>query len=86
MLFRSVTGKPKKFYYNGLKMMIKYNPEAYIVPITINDSWKVFKYGKFPLGMFNNIKFETHTPIKINSLSVDELLQKTEATIVSKIK
>ena len=66
--------------------MIKYNPDAYIVPITINDSWKVFKYGKFPLGMFNNIKFETHTPIKINSLSVDELLQKTEVTIVSQIK
>ena len=54
---RSVTGKPKKFYYNGLKMMIKYNPEAYIVPITINNSWKVFKYGKFPLGMFNKIQF-----------------------------
>jgi 1-acyl-sn-glycerol-3-phosphate acyltransferase len=67
-------------------MMIKYNPEAYIVPITINNSWKVFKYGKFPLGMFNNIKFETHQPIKIDSLSVDELLQKTEATIVSKVK
>jgi 1-acyl-sn-glycerol-3-phosphate acyltransferase len=83
---RSVTGKPKKFHYNGLKMMIKYNPEAYIVPITINNSWKVFKYGKFPLGMFNNIKFETHQPIKIDSLSVDELLQKTEATIVSKVK
>jgi hypothetical protein len=36
--------------------------------------------------MFNNIKFETHQPIKIDSLSVDQLLQKTEATIVSKIK
>jgi len=56
--------------------MIKYNPEAYIVPITINNSWKVFKYGKFPLGMFNKIQFETHKPIKIDSLTVDELLQK----------
>ena len=83
---RSVTGKPKKFYYSGLKMMIKYNPEAYIVPITINNSWKVFKYGKFPLGMFNRIKINTHKPLKIDSLPVDELLQKVEATIVSRIK
>lgn len=83
---RSVTGKPKKFYYSGLKMIIKYNPEAYIVPITINDSWKVFKYGKFPLGMFNKITLETHQPIKIDALPIDELLQKTEALIISKIK
>ena len=83
---RSVTGKPKKFYYSGLKMMIKYNPEAYIVPITINNSWKVFKYGKFPLGMFNRIKINTHKPLKIDSLPVDELLQKVEVTIVSRIK
>ena len=83
---RSVTGKPKKFYYSGLKMMVKYNPEAYIVPITINNSWKVFKYGKFPLGMFNRIKINTHKPLKIDSLPVDELLQKVEATIVSSIK
>ena len=83
---RSVTGKPKKFYYSGLKMMIKYNPETYIVPITINNSWKVFKYGKFPLGMFNRIKINTHKPLKIDSLPVDELLQKVEATIVSRIK
>ncbi len=83
---RSVTGKPKKFYYSGLKMMVKYNPEAYIVPITINNSWKVFKYGKFPLGMFSRIIINTHKPLKIDSLPVDELLQKVEATIVSRIK
>ena len=83
---RSVTGKPKKFSFNGLKMLVKYNPEAYIVPITINNSWKVFKYGKFPLGMFNRIKINTHKPLKIDSLPVDELLQKVEATIVSSIK
>ena len=83
---RSVTGKPKNFSFNGLKMLVKYNPEAYIVPITINNSWKVFKYGKFPLGMFNRITIDTHKPLKIDSLPVDELLQKVEATIVSRIK
>jgi hypothetical protein len=36
--------------------------------------------------MFNKIQFETHKPIKIDSLTVDELLQKTEATIISRIK
>ena len=39
---RSKTGKPKKFSTNGIKMIAKYNKEAYIVPVTINNSWKVF--------------------------------------------
>tara|TARA_R110000787_G_scaffold13816_2_gene42972 strand:- start:14816 stop:15541 length:726 start_codon:yes stop_codon:yes gene_type:complete len=83
---RSRDGKPKKFSLNGLKMMAKHNPEALIVPVAINNSWKVFKYGKFPLGMFNKITVETHTPLKIDSMPFDELMQKVETTITTHIK
>ncbi|CAL2075473.1 1-acyl-sn-glycerol-3-phosphate acyltransferase [Tenacibaculum finnmarkense genomovar finnmarkense] len=78
---RSVTGVPKSFSPNGLKMIAKYNPEAYIVPLTINNSWKVFKYGKFPLGLGSPIKIKTHTPIKVNSLPFKELIDSVENTI-----
>ena len=78
---RSRTGKPKSFSINGLKMIIKYNPEAYIVPLTINNSWKVFKYGKFPLGLGSPIKIKTHQPIKIDSLPFNELALTVEKTI-----
>lgn len=82
---RSRTGKPKSFSVNGLKMITKYNKEAYIVPLTINNSWKVFKYGKFPLGLGSPIKIKTHQPIKIDSLPFNELIEKVETTIKKSI-
>lgn len=78
---RSRNGKPKAFSTNGLKMITKYNPEAFIVPITINNSWKVFKYGKFPLGIFSAIQITTHKPVKIDSLPFEELIPQIENTI-----
>lgn len=82
---RSRTGKPMSFSVNGLKMITKYNKEAYIVPLTINNSWKVFKYGKFPLGLGSPIKIKTHQPIKIDSLPFNELIEKVETTIKKSI-
>lgn len=83
---RSRDGKPKRFATNGLKMLIKYNPEAYIVPLTINNSWKIFKYGKFPLGVGSPIKILTHKPIKAASLPFDELMVQVEEKIVGSIE
>lgn len=83
---RSRTGQPKKFATNGLKVITKYNKDGYIVPLTINNSWKVFKYGKFPLGVFSPITITTHQPIKIDSLPFDELIAQTEKVIKEHIK
>ena len=83
---RSKTGKPKKFSTNGIKMIAKYNEEGFIVPITINNSWKVYKYGKFPMGLGSPITIKTHEPLKISSLPFDELMQKVESTIIKDIK
>jgi len=83
---RSRNGVPKAFSPNGLKMLTKYNPDGYVVPLTVNNSWKVFRYGKFPLGLFTPIKIETHEPIQINSLPFKELMLKVEHVINSKIK
>lgn len=83
---RSRDGKPKKFATNGLKILIKYNPEAYIVPLTINNSWKVFKYGKFPLGIGSPIKIITHEPIKAKSVPFEELIEQVEAKIVGSLE
>ena len=78
---RSRNGKPKKFAINGLKVITKFNKDGYIVPLTINNSWKVFKYGKFPLGLGSPITITTHQPIKIDSLPFDELISKVETVI-----
>lgn len=56
------------------------------MPLTINNSWKIFKYGKFPLGLGSPITITAHQPIKIDSLPFDELLEKTESVIKEHIK
>jgi 1-acyl-sn-glycerol-3-phosphate acyltransferase len=66
-------------------MIAKYNPEAYVVPLTINNSWKVFKYGKFPLGLGSPIKIKTHAPIKVDSLPFNELIASVEKTVKESI-
>ena len=83
---RSKTGEPKIFATSGLKVITKYNQDGYIVPLTINNSWKVFKYGKFPFGVGSPITIITHKPIKIDSIPFDELLEKTESVIKAHIK
>jgi 1-acyl-sn-glycerol-3-phosphate acyltransferase len=83
---RSRNGEPKRFALNGLKVITKYNKNGYIVPLTINNSWKIFKYGKFPLGLGSPITIETHKPLKIDSLPFDELLEQTEKVIKEHIK
>lgn len=82
---RSRNGSPKKFASNGLKVLVKYNPEAFVVPLTINNSWKVFKYGKFPLGIGSPIKITAHEPIKVGSVPFEELLNKVETSIKESI-
>ena len=78
---RSRTGVPKPFRENGLKMMVKKTPSSYIVPVSINNSWKLVEKGAFPLGVGIKVVMEVHEPIKTDSLPFNELFSKTEETI-----
>ncbi|MBO3096655.1 lysophospholipid acyltransferase family protein [Gelidibacter pelagius] len=83
---RSKTGVPKPFQTKGLEMMIKKVPSATIVPISINNSWKMLRYGKFPMGIGNHLKFTVHQPIKIATfVDKQELIRSVEETISSNI-
>jgi 1-acyl-sn-glycerol-3-phosphate acyltransferase len=83
---RSKTGVPKKFSETGLKILCKFAPSAYIVPISINNSWKIVKYGLFPLGLGNRLTFTIHKPMAVKDFSFEEILEKSEKVIVENIK
>lgn len=83
---RSKTGKPKEFAQSGLKILCKYAPSAYVVPISINNSWKFFRYGMFPYGLGNHITFTIHEAIEVKNYSFEDLMLKTENTIIQGIK
>lgn len=83
---RSKDGKPKEFVQSGLKILCKYAPSAYVIPISINNSWKMVKFGPFPMGLGNNLQFIIHKPIAVADFSIEELIQKTESAVVNSIK
>lgn len=78
---RSKDGKPKRFSENGLKMLTKFAPSAYVIPVTINNCWKLNKYGMFPLELGVKVTFEFHKPIEASSLKFEDLFEKVETTI-----
>jgi len=83
---RSKTGIPKPFAVNGLKMLYKFAPDAYFVPVSINNSWKMTKFGQFPLGLGNKLKFQIHPPLKNSDYTFEEIFEKTENIITENIK
>ncbi len=83
---RSKTGKPKEFAQSGLKILCKYAPSAYVVPITVNNSWKMVKFGSFPMGLANKLEFIIHEPLAVSKYSFEELLEKAEQAVKNSIK
>jgi len=83
---RSKNGNPKEFALNGIKILCKYAPSAYVVPISINNSWKMVKFGVFPMGLGNKLEFIIHKPIAVKDYAFEEIASKTEETILKSIK
>lgn len=83
---RSRTGAPKKFQVSGMMMLFKQMPEALVVPITINNSWKLFRYGNFPLDIGVKLTMKVHEPILVKSEEPEALAARVERTIIADIK
>lgn len=83
---RSKTGVPKKFSESGLKILCKYAPSAYIVPVSINNSWKVVRFGSFPLGLGNRLTFTIQEPFAVKNIPFEEVIERTEREVVQGIK
>ena len=62
-------------------------PSALVVPITINNSWKMLRYGKFPMGIGNHLKFTVHKPLELATfVDKQELINRIESTIKNHIE
>lgn len=84
---RSKTGAPKPFQTKGLAILFKKIPSALVVPITINNSWKTVRYGKFPMGIGTHITFTVHKPLKVSTFAnKQDLIDSIETTITKHIK
>jgi len=76
---------PKPFKTKGLITLMNHMPNALVVPVSINNSWKTLSYGKFPMGLGAHIKFRVHRPIPVNSEESKTLIKHIEQTIINDI-
>lgn len=83
---RSRTGAPKQFAVQGLLMLFRKMPEALVVPLTINNSWKLFRYGSFPMGVGVHLNIKVHEPAPVSSDTPENLIAKVERTIIADIR
>ena len=83
---RSKDGAPKRFAPNGLKTLFKYVPNAWIVPVTINNSWKLAEHGAFPVNLGVHLKHKVHKPFAASDFeTTEELIAHIETIITQDI-
>src|SRR5690606_28791010 len=75
---RTKTGRMKPFSIGGIATLIKKNPEALIVPIAINGSYKMVQWGMFPLRPFTAMKWEVLEPLATQGASIEEIVAMAE--------
>ncbi|MGK0385453.1 MAG: 1-acyl-sn-glycerol-3-phosphate acyltransferase [Patiriisocius sp.] len=83
---RSRDGNPKPFKVRGLKTLFEQIPEGYVLPVSINNSWQLQRYGMFPIPVGVHLKHHAHPAIKISEHTTEALIATVENTISQHIK
>ncbi len=83
---RSKTGILKSFSIGGISTLLREAPNALILPLVINNSWKIFRYGQFPLSFGEEISLEVLEPFSSKNLTAIEVIAKAEEQIKGKLK
>lgn len=82
---RAKDGKLKPFQVGGIATLLKVVPDALVVPVAIENSWKIVRYGMFPLTVGNPIKWEVLNPIDKTDKNAEEIVLAAESAIRTKL-
>src|SRR5690606_37978679 len=83
---RAKTGVIKPFNVGGIATILKKVPDVLVVPVAINNSWQMVRYGFFPLNTFTRMSWEVLDPIDPEGRQPEEVVAAAEAKIRKKIK
>jgi 1-acyl-sn-glycerol-3-phosphate acyltransferase len=82
---RSKDGRMRAFQSAGVATILKKCPNALLVPIAINNAWKMVQHGIYPLSTFEHLTFEVLKPIEPAGRTADELVKQVEELIKAKV-
>lgn len=83
---RTSNGQPKKFQRAGLRILLTHIPEAVLVPISINNSWKLAQWKYFPVPIGIRLEIEVHRAILPQQMEMETALDLLENTVKKGIK
>lgn len=78
---RAADGVIKAFIPGGATTLIKKVPGALVVPIAIENSWKLTRFGKFPLSFGEHMKLTVLRPLETETGSPEEIMKEAETLI-----
>ncbi|RZU38630.1 1-acyl-sn-glycerol-3-phosphate acyltransferase [Fluviicoccus keumensis] len=78
---RSKRGGLKPFAAAGVKILLKKCPEAWVLPVCIHDTWRLNRFGKFPMGVGERFVWSVLPAIDPAGMTADEAVQRAEAVI-----
>ena len=71
------------FQSGGIKTILQHLPEAVIVPIAIENSWKLVKYKFWPIPFGVPLRWTMLAPIPCKGLDGEEVTRRVEAAIAA---
>jgi 1-acyl-sn-glycerol-3-phosphate acyltransferase len=83
---RSNDGNPKKFFSKGLMTLFKQIPDATVVALCINNSWKLGKYRYFPIPAGVKVSLKVKAIFKLSDHQPEDLFHELEQLITSGIQ
>jgi 1-acyl-sn-glycerol-3-phosphate acyltransferase len=78
---RAKDGQLKTFQFGGVATLLKTAPNALVVPVAIQNSWKIVRFGMFPLTAGNAIKWTVLKPIEPAGKAAEEVTLEIETEI-----
>lgn len=78
---RAKDGQLKPFQVGGIATLLKIVPNALIVPVAIENSWKIVRYGSYPLGTLLPLKWTVLNPIEREDKAPEDLVLQVENVI-----
>lgn len=83
---RTPNGQPKKFQRAGLRSLLTHIPAAVLVPISINNSWKLAQWKYFPMPIGVRLEVKVHKAILPQQMEMETALDLLENTVKEGIK
>jgi 1-acyl-sn-glycerol-3-phosphate acyltransferase len=78
---RARDGKLKPFKPQGLALLLKTMPDALVVPVAIEGSWEIMKYGLRPVPFGCRLRCTALAPVERADKTSDQLVAECEANI-----